>query len=161
MIMRVIEMVRKTPYLYLPSFAGEGDRRALPRWWWGFFLMTDMPKRKTALARQMRKALTGPEWLLWERLKRRLDDGLVFKRQHAFGPYILDFYCFKARLVIEVDGATHGEEAAILKDAQRDAYLRDQGLEVYRLPAAEVYRDVEAAADGIRLLALERAKQHR
>ena len=100
--------------------------------------MTDVPKRKTALARQMRKALTGPEWLLWERLKVRLDDGLIFKRQHAFGPYILDFYCFKARLVIEVDGALHGEDAAVLKDAQRDAYLRGQGLEVYRLPAAEV-----------------------
>ncbi|WP_303830793.1 endonuclease domain-containing protein [Asticcacaulis taihuensis] len=123
--------------------------------------MTDTPKRKTALARQMRKALTGPEWLLWERLKRRLDDGLIFKRQHAFGPYILDFYCFRARLAIEVDGATHGEDAAILKDAQRDAYLRGEGLEVYRLPAAEVYRDVKAVADGIRLLALERAAQRK
>jgi len=123
------------------------------------YFMTDTLKRKTALARQMRKALTGPEWLLWERLKWRLDDGLVFKRQHAFGPYILDFYCFKARLVIEVDGAMHGEDRAIVKDAKRDAYLRDQGLEVYRLPAAHVYRDVEAAADGIRLLALERATQ--
>ena len=107
----------------------------------------------------MRKALTGPEWLLWERLKRRLDDGLVFKRQRAFGPYILDFCCFKARLAIEVDGTTHGEGAAILKDAQRDAYLLGEGLEVYHLSAADVYRDVDAAADGIRLLALERAAQ--
>jgi very-short-patch-repair endonuclease len=119
--------------------------------------MTDKPTRKTALARQMRKALTAPEWLLWERLKLRLDDGLIFKRQHAFGPYILDFYCFKAGLAIEVDGALHGEDAHALKDAQRDAYLRSEGIEVYRLPAAEVYRDVEAVADGIRLMALERA----
>ena len=109
----------------------------------------------------MRKALTGPEWLLWERLKRRLDDGLVFKRQHAFGPYILDFYCFKARVVIEVDGAMHGEDRTILKDAQRDAYLLGEGLEVYHLSAADVYRDVDAAADGIRLLALERTTQRR
>jgi very-short-patch-repair endonuclease len=123
--------------------------------------MINTPKRKTALARQMRKALTGPEWLLWERLKLRLDDGLVFKRQHAFGPYILDFYCFKARLAIEVDGALHGEDARALKDAQRDAYLRSAGLEVYRLPAADVYRDVEAVADSIRLLAIERATQRK
>jgi very-short-patch-repair endonuclease len=123
--------------------------------------MTDAPKRKTALARQMRKALTGPEWLLWERLKLRLDDGLVFKRQHAFGPYILDFYCFKARLVIEVDGGLHSEDARIAKDAKRDAYLRSQGLEVYRLPAAEVYRDIDAVADGIRLMPQERAEQQK
>ncbi|CAL4868971.1 putative protein [Asticcacaulis sp. MM231] len=121
--------------------------------------MADAPKRKIALARQMRKALTGPEWLLWERLERRLDDGLVFKRQHAFGPYILDFYCFKARLVIEVDGGFHSEDARIAKDAKRDADLRREGLEVYRLPAAEVYRDIEGVADGIRLMALERAKR--
>jgi very-short-patch-repair endonuclease len=112
--------------------------------------------RKTALARQMRKALTGPEYLLWERLKLRLDDGLVFKRQHAMGPYILDFYCFRARLAIEVDGAVHGEDAQAAKDAARDKGLRGQGLEVYRLSAAEVYRDVDGVADGVRLLAAER-----
>ena len=123
--------------------------------------MNDAAKRKTALARQMRKGLTGPEWLLWERLKRRLDDGLVFKRQHAFGPYILDFYCFKARLVIEVDGGLHSEDAQIAKDANRDAYLRSEGLEVYRLPTAEVYRDIDGVADGIRLMALERAKRRK
>ena len=104
----------------------------------------------------MRKALTGPEFLLWERLKLRLADGLVFKRQHALGPYILDFYCFRARLVVEVDGAVHGEDAQAAKDAARDAWLRGQGLEVYRIPAAEVYNDVDGVADGVRLLAVER-----
>ncbi|MGA9657622.1 MAG: endonuclease domain-containing protein [Asticcacaulis sp.] len=123
--------------------------------------MIDAPKRKTALARQLRKTLTGPEWLSWERLKLRLDDGLVFKRQHAFGPYILDFYCFKARLVIEVDGGLHSEDAQIVKDTKRDAYLRSEGLEVYRLQAAEVYRDIDGVADGIRLMALERAKRRK
>jgi adenine-specific DNA-methyltransferase len=52
---------------------------------------TDKPKPKVALARQMRRHLTEPEWLLWQRLKLRLDDGLVFKRQKPYGPYILDF----------------------------------------------------------------------
>ncbi|MDC7683633.1 endonuclease domain-containing protein [Asticcacaulis sp. BYS171W] len=112
--------------------------------------------RKTALARQMRKALTQPEWLLWERLKSRTQ-GLTFKRQHAMGPYILDFYCFKARLVIEVDGAVHSENAQAEKDAIRERWLRAQGLEIYRLPAADVYRDPDAAADGVILLASERA----
>ncbi|MDI7775311.1 endonuclease domain-containing protein [Asticcacaulis sp. EMRT-3] len=123
--------------------------------------MTATPKRKIALARQMRKTLTGPEWLLWERLKLRLDDGLIFKRQHAFGPYILDFYCFRARLVIEVDGAVHSAPEQAQKDAVREAYLRANGLQVYRLPAPEVYRDPEGAADGIRLLAAELATQRK
>jgi very-short-patch-repair endonuclease len=123
--------------------------------------MTQPSQRKTALARKMRKALTGPEYLLWERLKLRLDDGLVFKRQHAFGSYILDFYCFRARLVIEVDGAIHGEDVRAAKDAVRENWLRDQGLEVYRIPAAEVYRDVDGVADGIRLFAIGRVAERK
>lgn len=107
----------------------------------------------------MRKALTGPEWLLWERLKPRRADGLVFRRQHALGAYILDFYCFKARLVVEVDGAIHGEDARAAKDAVRDTWLRGQGLEVYRIPAAEVYRDVEGVAEGVWLQAIDRAEK--
>ena len=112
--------------------------------------------RKTALARQIRKNLTGPEFLLWERLKLRLEDGLVFRRQHALGPYVLDFYCFRARLVVEVDGAVHSESAQAAKDAAREVWLRGQGLDVYRIPAAEVYRDVDGVADGVRLLAMGR-----
>lgn len=107
----------------------------------------------------MRKALTGPEYLLWERLKSRVDDGLVFRRQHPLGPYILDFYCFKARLVVEVDGALHGEDPQAAKDAARDHWLREQGLEIYRIPAAEVYRDVDGIAEGVRLLAIDRAAE--
>jgi very-short-patch-repair endonuclease len=74
------------------------------------------------------------------------------------GPFHI---CFKARLVIEVDGGLHSEDAHTVKDAKRDAYLRGEGLEVYRLPAAEVYRDIEGVADGIRLMALERAKHRK
>ncbi len=109
-------------------------------------------KPKVALARKLRKAMTEPEWLLWQRLKTR-HDGMVFKRQQPFGPYILDFYCFKAGLVIEVDGNIHGEDITIIRDERRDAYLTDRGLFVHRLPAFEVYRDADAAADGVRILA--------
>lgn len=113
-------------------------------------------RRKTALARQMRKVLTTPEWLLWERLKHRTE-GLIFKRQFAIGPYILDFYCFKARLAVEVDGTLHSLDDRAEKDETRDAWLHSQGLEVCRLAAADVYRDADGVADGVRLLALERA----
>jgi very-short-patch-repair endonuclease len=60
-------------------------------------------KRKIALARQLRKAMTEPERLLWARLKSRTN-GIVFKRQQAIGPYVLDFFCYRAQLAVEIDG---------------------------------------------------------
>ena len=119
----------------------------------------DRSKPKVALARQMRRNLTEPEWLLWQRLKMRLDDGLVFKRQKPYGPYILDFYCFAARLVIEVDGAIHGEDERRTADEKRDQFLMERGLFIYRVPAADVYRNADNVADGVRLLALERFRR--
>jgi len=116
----------------------------------------DKPRPKVAHARQMRRNLTEPEHLLWQRLKMRLDDGLIFKRQKPLGPYILDFYCFAARLVIEVDGGFHGENERRDKDQVRDRFLTDEGLFVYRVAAYEIYRNADAVADGIRLLALQR-----
>jgi very-short-patch-repair endonuclease len=118
------------------------------------------PKRKIALARQFRKALTEPEYLLWERLKIRTDDGLTFRRQHPVGVYILDFYCAKAKLAIEIDGHEHSDEFRRLRDKARDAWLSGKAILTYRLPAPDVYRDPDAAADGVRWLALERL-QHR
>jgi len=114
------------------------------------------PRPKIALARQMRRNLTEPEWLLWQRLKLRSDDGLIFRRQKPYGPYILDFYCFAARLAIEVDGGLHGEEEQRVADEKRDRFLVGKGLFVYRVPAAGVYRNADDVADGVRLLALQR-----
>ncbi len=114
--------------------------------------MTNPSGRKTVLARKLRKTMTEPERLLWARLKTR-DQGIVFKRQHPIGPYILDFFCHKARLAIEVDGAQHGVDAAQIRDATRDSYFRSLDIETYRVPAAEVYRNADEVADGILLLA--------
>ncbi|MBW8733586.1 MAG: DUF559 domain-containing protein, partial [Asticcacaulis sp.] len=66
-------------------------------------------KPKVALARQMRRAMTEPEWLLWERLRVRDETRLNFRRQHAVGPFVLDFYSARAKLAVEVDGALHYE----------------------------------------------------
>ncbi len=115
--------------------------------------------RKLALAKVMRRDMTAPEYLLWERLKGREGSGIAFRRQHPKGPYILDFYCHKARLCVEVDGVAHGEDDRRIRDERRDGWLREQGIEVYRVPAAEVFRDPDGVADGIRLLADERARQ--
>jgi len=113
-------------------------------------------KPKYELARKMRKALTPPEYLLWERLKARLPGRPVFRRQEAIGPYIVDFYCSKAKLVIEVDGGIHGEDTNYQRDATRDDWLKAEGFHVYRIPAAAVFANADEVADGIILLAIER-----
>ena len=97
-------------------------------------------------ARRLRRELSLPEMLLWRllRLKRR---ELRFRRQHAIGPYIADFYCPAAKMVIEIDGATHDWRQDV--DGRRDAYMGSLGLTVFRIAAADVLADPEAVADGI------------
>jgi very-short-patch-repair endonuclease len=61
--------------------------------------------------------------------------------------YILDFFCHKAQLAIEVDGGLHDAQ----KDAMRDEYFASLGIETYRVSAADVYRNADTVADGIKL----------
>lgn len=89
----------------------------------------------------MRKAMTEPEVMLWSRLRGRGPDQPTFRRQHPFGSIILDFYCPAARLAVEVDGATHWDDAARAKDEARDRWLMGQGIRIHRVPAGSVYRD--------------------
>jgi very-short-patch-repair endonuclease len=86
-------------------------------------------------AKSLRRALTQPEQALWA-LLRRNQPGLHFRRQHALGPYILDFYCAATKLCVEVDGPIHAERAE--HDARRDAWLAEQGVRVLRFAVDEV-----------------------
>ena len=99
-----------------------------------------------ASARQLRRRLSLPEMLLW-RLLRMNRRGLRFRKQHAIGPFVADFYCPAAKMVIEIDGATHNERQDI--DARRDAYMSSLGLTVVRIAAADVLADPEAVAGAI------------
>ncbi|MBN2307898.1 MAG: DUF559 domain-containing protein [Candidatus Hydrogenedentes bacterium] len=84
-------------------------------------------------ARELRKSQTPAEQVLWEMLRDRRFMGLKFRRQHQFGPYILDFYCDAQKLVVELDGADHETEARKTIDRKRDEYIRSMGLTVLRL----------------------------
>ena len=101
----------------------------------------------------MRKAMTEPEVMLWSRLRGRNPDKPTFRRQHPFGSIILDSYCPAARLAVEVDGATHWDEAAQAKDDARDRWLMTQGVRVYRVPAGRIYHDLGGVTDGMLLRA--------
>ena len=95
-------------------------------------------------ARRLRREMTLPEVLLWQQLRKR-PGGLKFRRQHPIEPYVADFFCGDARLIIEVDGAAHDGADRHHQDMVRDARLLGLGYAVLRLPAADVLRDVNGA----------------
>jgi very-short-patch-repair endonuclease len=102
----------------------------------------------TKAARRLRREQTDAEGKLWSRLRNRQVDGWRFKRQVPRGPYIVDFYCADAGLVVEVDGAQHLEERAE-HDRRRTAYLEAQGLSVIRFWNRDVLVDIDVTIEAI------------
>jgi adenine-specific DNA-methyltransferase len=85
----------------------------------------------------MRHDATDAERRLWRSLRSN-QMGFAFRRQHPIGPYIADFACLTAQLVIELDGGGHCEPAAMDYDKERDDYLRARGFRVVRISNREV-----------------------
>jgi very-short-patch-repair endonuclease len=83
-------------------------------------------------ARELRKNPGEPERRMWFVLYTFRQQGYHFRRQVQVGPYYADFACHHAAVVIEVDGDTHGTDAARAYDARRDAYFHKRGYEVLR-----------------------------
>ena len=86
----------------------------------------------------MRRAMTREETLLWKHLRGGAL-GVKFRRQHHIGPYIVDFACIPARLVVEVDGSQHAESSY---DSRRDRYLRRRGFVVLRFWNEDVWENI-------------------
>jgi very-short-patch-repair endonuclease len=106
--------------------------------------------RKTVdRAQALRRALSSQEVLLWSRLRERAPGKLVFRRQHPIGPYVLDFYCAKARLAIELDGISHDMGDRPQRDLIRDAWLQARGITVLRIPVVDLTRGIGEVADAI------------
>jgi len=91
----------------------------------------------------LRKNSTAAEVKLWEMLKSRKMDGIKFRRQHSIGNYIVDFCSPEKKLIIELDGAPHGEYHQIQKDETRDKYLESLGFVVVRFENRIVFQDPE------------------
>jgi very-short-patch-repair endonuclease len=107
------------------------------------------PNETITLARRLRRNLSLPEARLWNRLRERMPGRPVFRRQHPIGPYVLDFYCAKARLAVESDGMSHDLGDRPQRDASRDARLKARGLTVMRIAALEAMRDADEVAEAI------------
>ena len=93
------------------------------------------------LAKQLRREMTKEERHLWYDFLRGYP--FRFVRQKILGRYIADFYCAGAKLVIELDGSQHYQEDAVIRDAERTAFLEGYGLRVIRIPNIEVNRNFE------------------
>jgi very-short-patch-repair endonuclease len=92
----------------------------------------------------MRANMTGVDGRLWSRLRAR-QLGVKFRRQHPIGPYIADFACCRARLVVEIDSDTHRGAY----DIHRDRWLESRGWRVMRLVLQEIDEGLDIAVDAI------------
>jgi very-short-patch-repair endonuclease len=97
----------------------------------------------TERARQLRQAETLCEELAWNLLRDRKAFGLKFRRQQPLGGYIVDFYCHKLRLVVELDGEVHCQPSRMKSDARRKARLKRLGCNVLCVPNGLVLQDPE------------------
>jgi very-short-patch-repair endonuclease len=98
-------------------------------------------------ARKLRKDASFPERLLWSRLRGGRLCGLKFRRQHPVGPFVADFFCHDAMLVVELDGMSHVGQADY--DERRSEFLRQEGLRVLRVSNDDVLKDMESVLVGI------------
>jgi very-short-patch-repair endonuclease len=106
-------------------------------------------KKLKERSRTFRESMTDAEKLLWSKLRMRQIHDLIFYRQKPIGEYIADFYCPKAKLVIEVDGGQHYSDDGIEYDKTRDEYLSGLGLRILRFANADVLGNIEGVLKSV------------
>jgi very-short-patch-repair endonuclease len=109
------------------------------------------PPINRSRARDMRADATMAENLLWQALRNRQLEGHKFRRQVPLHTAILDFVCFEARVIVEVDGFQHAESA---RDLERDAFFRREGFRILRFWNEDVVKNL----DGVCLTILSELK---
>src|SRR4030065_1826298 len=111
--------------------------------------MLSYNKELKTSAQQLRKQMTDAENLLWLKLRWNQLKGHQFYRQKTIGDFIVDFYCPKAKLVLELDGGQHYTEDGKAKDGLRDEFMRSMGLQVLRFSDREVFENIEGVIEKI------------
>lgn len=99
--------------------------------------------------RELRNNQTEEERILWSKLKNAQIKNLKFVRQYSIGPYILDFYCPKLRLAIELDGGQHNDLENKLYDLDRDDYLKSVDIKTLRFWNHDVYNNINNVLEKI------------
>jgi very-short-patch-repair endonuclease len=93
--------------------------------------------------RELRREATDAEAALWHHLRGNRFGGFKFRRQHPCGRFVLDFFCVKAKLAVELDGGQHFEHATSVYDHRRTLYLVSRGITVLRFPTDLVFRELD------------------
>ena len=109
--------------------------------------LSSSSENHTLRARALRRDLTRPEKILWAHLRGRKVHGLKFRRQEPVGPYVVDFLCAAARLVVEIDGDSH--EDSLDYDLRREGFLRGLGYAVLRFRFDDVMTSAEVVVERI------------
>jgi very-short-patch-repair endonuclease len=125
-----------------PPLAGEGRGGGRPRW------LVSPKMRKHA--RSLRLEQTDAEKSLWRELRGHRLNGAGFRRQTPIGSYIVDFVSHRAKLIVELDGGQHYENAHALKDLRRDRYLMSKGFRVLRFGNNEMLQNRAGVLHAIR-----------
>jgi very-short-patch-repair endonuclease len=107
------------------------------------------PGKTLKRARTLRANETEAERRLWARLRNRNLNGFKFTRQVPIVAYIADFLCFEKRLIVEVDGVTHGDAHEMAYDLRRTQFLELRGYRVLRVLNQDVYTQMDSVPDGI------------
>ena len=108
----------------------------------------DRTTARTERARRLRREMTAVEKKIWSRLS-NAQLGVSFRRQHPISPYVVDFYCAPAGLVIELDGDQHGFDEGLAKDARRTMFLSNKGLRTLRFWNHEVVTNTDGVVEAI------------
>jgi len=106
-------------------------------------------ERAVVIARRLRQSMTKAECALWVELRRLPLKGTHFRRQSPFGPFIADFLCHKAKLIVEVDGGAHAAVGRAARDLERQQWIESRGYRVLRFGNAQVLTDVRAVARSV------------
>jgi very-short-patch-repair endonuclease len=109
---------------------------------WGSMKIGITSRKKVLLSRELRQNMTDAEIKLWSRLRAHQMNDIHFRRQHAIGPYVVDFCAPRGKLIIEVDGGQHLDQMEY--DGDRTAYLESLGFRVIRFWNHEVLTDIDA-----------------
>ncbi len=111
--------------------------------------MKSYPHHIIEVAKELRKSATFAENVLWQRLRRKNVVGLKFRRQHHIGRYVVDFYCAKLKLIVELEGGIHNETDQKEYDNIRFQEFKMMGYKCLRIKNEEVTENVENVIEKI------------
>ncbi|HUO92747.1 MAG TPA: endonuclease domain-containing protein [Rhizomicrobium sp.] len=122
-------------------------------------IMQDAFLSKHAFARRLRRHQTDVERKLWYALRDRRLARFKFRRQQPIGPYIADFFCSDAKLIVELDGDQHGEIENRRKDEMRTGFLEAHGYKMLRFGNRDLIEDMESVIEAIFVAADDRRRR--